>query len=200
MHNGKYRCTADLLLSFCWIRNIFACLVVSKPVKQEVSRTIILPPTVSVFWPRRRATFYCHYVFCMGVETSARIIPFLPDVLGATREVELRRVRGFAWELLCLWRTLPTRRCSKMQTKISPGVVVMGGDSCSRGCGFEFQHPILDGHFSHWFVVKIVIFVWKHENKTKKSRGWPILKKFTECHISRTVGFVPNCELKVTFG
>ena len=148
-----------------------------KPVKQEVSRTIILPPTVSVFWPRRRATFYCHYVFCMGVETSARIIPFLPDVLGATREVELRRVRGFAWELLCLWRTLPTRRCSKMQTKISPGVVVMGGDSCSRGCGFEFQHPTLDGHFSHWFVVKIVIFVWKHENKTKKSRGWPILKK-----------------------
>ena len=33
--------------------------------------------------------------------------------------------------------------------------MVMGGDSCSEGCGFESQHRILDGHFSHLFVVKI---------------------------------------------
>ena len=35
----------------------------------------------------------------------------------------------------------------------SPGLVVMGDDSC---CGFESRHHILDGHdiFSHWFVVK----------------------------------------------
>ena len=39
----------------------------------------------------------------------------------------------------------------------SPGLVVMGGDSCSEGCGFESQHCILDGHFSHIFVVKIVM-------------------------------------------
>ena len=30
-----------------------------------------------------------------------------------------------------------------------PGLVVMGGDSCSKGCGFESQHWILNGHFSH---------------------------------------------------
>ena len=29
----------------------------------------------------------------------------------------------------------------------SPGLVVMGGDSCSEGCGFKSQHRILDGHF-----------------------------------------------------
>ena len=29
------------------------------------------------------------------------------------------------------------------------GLVVMGGDSRPRGRGFEFQHRILDGHFSH---------------------------------------------------
>ena len=29
----------------------------------------------------------------------------------------------------------------------SPGQVVMGGDSCSKGRGFESQHCILDGHF-----------------------------------------------------
>ena len=41
----------------------------------------------------------------------------------------------------------------------SPGVVVMGGDSRSEGHGFESRHRILDGHFSHIFVVKIVMFV-----------------------------------------
>ena len=39
----------------------------------------------------------------------------------------------------------------------SPGLVVMEGDSCSEGRGFESQHHILDGHFSHIFVVKIAI-------------------------------------------
>ena len=39
----------------------------------------------------------------------------------------------------------------------SPGLVGMGGDSCSEGRGFESWHCILDGHFSHIFVVKIVM-------------------------------------------
>ena len=37
--------------------------------------------------------------------------------------------------------------------------MVMGDDSCSKGCGFESQHHILDGHFSHSFVVTIVLLV-----------------------------------------
>ena len=37
----------------------------------------------------------------------------------------------------------------------SPGLVVMGGGSRSKGRGFESRHHILDGHFSHIFVVKI---------------------------------------------
>ena len=41
------------------------------------------------------------------------------------------------------------------QTNIKHGLVVMGEDSCSKGCGFKSQHHILDGHFSHIFVVKI---------------------------------------------
>ena len=39
------------------------------------------------------------------------------------------------------------------------GLVFMGGDSCSNGRGFESKHHTLDGHFSHLFVVKIVMFV-----------------------------------------
>ena len=38
----------------------------------------------------------------------------------------------------------------------SPGLVVMGDSSCLKGRGFESRDCILDGHFSHWFVVKIV--------------------------------------------
>ena len=41
----------------------------------------------------------------------------------------------------------------------SPGVGVMGGDSCSKSNGLESQRQILDGVFSHLFVVKIVMFV-----------------------------------------
>ena len=42
----------------------------------------------------------------------------------------------------------------------NPGLVTMGRGSHSEGCGFESR--ILDGHFSHLFVVKIVMmFVWK---------------------------------------
>ena len=45
----------------------------------------------------------------------------------------------------------------------SPVLVVMGGDSCSKGSGVESPHRMLDGHefFSCWFVVRIVMFVWK---------------------------------------
>ena len=41
----------------------------------------------------------------------------------------------------------------------SPGLVVMEGDSCSKGCGFESHHRILVGHFPHIFVVKIVMLI-----------------------------------------
>ena len=48
--------------------------------------------------------------------------------------------------------------------------MVMGGDSCSEGRWFECKLRILDGHFSHFFVVKIVMFVSK-DKKTKKRPG-----------------------------
>ena len=34
--------------------------------------------------------------------------------------------------------------------------MVMGRYSCHGGRGFESQHCILDGHFSHIFAIKIV--------------------------------------------
>ena len=37
--------------------------------------------------------------------------------------------------------------------------MVMGGDLCSEGHEIESKHLILDGNFSHLFVVRIVMFV-----------------------------------------
>ena len=57
----------------------------------------------------------------------------------------------------------------------SPGLVVMGGDSCSEGRGFESQCCILDGHFSHQFVVKLYyVCLKKTEKNEKEARGWTI--------------------------
>ena len=58
----------------------------------------------------------------------------------------------------------------------SPGLVVMGGDSCSEGCGFESQHHILNGHFSHLFVVKIVILFEKTKINEKVAGDGPFFK------------------------
>ena len=55
--------------------------------------------------------------------------------------------------------------------------MVMGGDSCSKGRKFESKHRILHGHFLHSFVVRIVMFVWKYENKRKRGQGGPIFFK-----------------------
>ena len=52
-----------------------------------------------------------------------------------------------------------------------PGLVVMGRDSRSKGHEFESRHHLLDGHFSHIFVVKIVMFVQKDRKETKKRPG-----------------------------
>ena len=41
----------------------------------------------------------------------------------------------------------------------SPGPVVMRGGSRSRGYGFESQHQILDGHFSHYKIIVTTLFV-----------------------------------------
>ena len=53
----------------------------------------------------------------------------------------------------------------------------MGDNSCSKGREFESRHRLLDGHFSHWFVVKIVLFE-KAENKQKEAEGGIITAKF----------------------
>ena len=51
----------------------------------------------------------------------------------------------------------------------SPGLAVMGGDSCSEGRGFESQHRILDEHFFTLICCKnwMDVCLKKIENKRK---------------------------------
>ena len=59
----------------------------------------------------------------------------------------------------------------------SPGLVVMGRDLRSKGRGFESRHRILDGHFSHLFVVKICNICLKRPKINEKRPGMAHLKK-----------------------
>ena len=61
----------------------------------------------------------------------------------------------------------------------SPGLVVMRGDSCSKGTEFESRHSILDGHFfTCLFVEKFVMCVWKDEKNRKSGRVGPFKNQF----------------------
>ena len=57
----------------------------------------------------------------------------------------------------------------------SPGLVVMGGESRSKGRGFDSRHPILDGHFftifHKLFVVKICNVCLKRPKINEKEAG-----------------------------
>ena len=44
----------------------------------------------------------------------------------------------------------------------SSGLVVIGGDSCSEGCGFKSQHRLLDGYFSQ---IDVCLKIPKIKNK-----------------------------------
>ena len=64
----------------------------------------------------------------------------------------------------------------------------------------ESLHRILHGHFSLIFVVKIVMFVSKDENKRKRGRGRPIYKKrlATELCVFDTVEAISKTK-RLTF-
>ena len=60
------------------------------------------------------------------------------------------------------------RKQTKSRKGGSPGLVVMGGDSCSIGCEFKSQHHILDGIFSTFICCNICNVCLKRQKETKK--------------------------------
>ena len=62
---------------------------------------------------------------------------------------------------------------------MSPGLVIMGDDSCSRGRRFESRRRILDGNdiFHIDLLRKLNCLLEKSINKRKRGLGWPIQKE-----------------------
>ena len=60
-----------------------------------------------------------------------------------------------------------------------PGLVVMGDNSCLKGCGFESQHHILDEHdiFCIDFCKKCIVCSKETENKQKEAGVGPFKKR-----------------------
>ena len=59
----------------------------------------------------------------------------------------------------------------------SPCLVVMGGDSCSEGRGFESQHYILDGNFLTFICCQTCNACLKRRKKQKEAMDGPFFKK-----------------------
>ena len=55
--------------------------------------------------------------------------------------------------------------------------MVMGDDSCSRSCGFETQHSVLNGHFFTLFCCKNCIVCLKRPKTNEKEAGLAHFKK-----------------------
>ena len=73
----------------------------------------------------------------------------------------------------------------------SPGLVVMGDDSCLEGCWFESQCRILDGHFFTLMCCKNCIFCLKRLKINEKEAGvGPFYKKSWE-------GKIASCATKI---
>ena len=76
-------CLDSAVLLIYWISNIFPCLVKSKPVKQEVSCTFILPPMASIFC---LCSSICHFQVVKRVESphynqQGHICTYVPTAL-----------------------------------------------------------------------------------------------------------------------
>ena len=59
----------------------------------------------------------------------------------------------------------------------SPGLVVMGGDSCSKGDGFESQGCILVEYLSHLFVEKLQSLFEKTKINEKEAGDGPFFAR-----------------------
>ena len=57
--------------------------------------------------------------------------------------------------------------------------MVLGGDSYFKGRGFEFQHRVLDGHFSHYIVELFIVCLKGTQNINEKEAGNDPFKNYS---------------------
>ena len=81
--------------------------------------------------------------------------------------------------------------------KNCPGLVVMGGDSCSNGHEFEYIHWIVDVHFLHIFVVKNVCVFEKLKLNEKEAGVGPFKKEFCNNQIQSQSSFSSVLQIEI---
>ena len=67
--------------------------------------------------------------------------------------------------------------------------MVMGGDSCSKDCGFESQYHILDGHFFTFICCKNCNVCLIRKNPKKRQVVAHFLKNISKMYI---YSYVPS--------
>ena len=101
---------------------------------------------VSVPYDQRRDV--CHFRFDGGLqEADLRRLHVLEEAATRTEKHPNSKIMTTLLLKKICFKTVKL----KLISGESPGLVVMGGDSCSEGCGFKSQRCILDGNdiFSH---------------------------------------------------
>ena len=124
------------------------------------SEPSILPPWVPVPSPKHTIRFdqfifeVCHVEKTKINKKRQGLVHFLNASVSSTAPVTTLVQIKFAVQLVS--SSTPANFTAIGQNIC---LVVMGGDSCSEGCGFESKLHVLDGHLSQIYVVKIVMFV-----------------------------------------
>ena len=104
-----------------------------------------------------------------SIETSSSSLA--DSKIISNREESFKKVKPIALTKRSLSRNI------KSSLGGSPGLVVMGFDSCCESCGFKSQCHIGTGWtFTQLLVVKIAMLVWIDENDLKRGWGLPIYK------------------------
>ena len=75
----------------------------------------------------------------------------------------------------------------------SPGLMVMGDNSCLRGCGFKSRFHIIGWalHFSHWVFVKCIVCSKRPKINEKETGVGPLKIPLTKCLL--TIFYCKNC-------
>ena len=88
-----------------------------------------------------------------GIKKSYLIVPCLAISIASRPDPE-SAVNGDS--------TVTCKQTKKAKDKdylgASPGLVVMGGDSCSKGREFESRQRTLDGHFFTYLFIEDFVF------------------------------------------
>ena len=136
-------------------------------------------------WLRYQQNFISRRPMLRLVQTCVKCMRLRSRVVRFLRMQKTQGVRKLS---------IPLRFTQSVWTSLyqggSPGLVVMGDDSCSRGCGFKSRRHILDGHFFTLICCTNCIVCLKRLKINKKEAGVGPFKKIESWRKHRCCAWV----------